>query len=58
LTRTGLAGARDDHGQVVVEYTILLALVAAGAVAALVALGPRLLDVYRYQQALLTLPVP
>lgn len=53
-----MAEPSDDQGHVLVESTILLALVAAGAVAALVALGPRLLEVYRYQQTLLTLPVP
>lgn len=48
----------NDDGHIIVEYAILLVLVVAGTVATLVALGPRVLDLYRYQRALLMLPVP
>lgn len=49
---------RDERGSVLVEYTIVLCLVAVGAVGALAACGVLLLRFFIYQQALLLLPFP
>ena len=48
----------DTAGSVFVEYVVVLSLVSVGAVAALVALGAPLLNLYLYQQAVLLLPFP
>ena len=40
------------------EYGIVLSLVSVGAVCALVRVGVLLLQLFRYQQALLVLPFP
>ena len=48
----------DSRGTVMVEYVIVLCLVAVGASVAIIALGTLLLELVRYQQALLVLPFP
>jgi Flp pilus assembly pilin Flp len=48
----------DSRGTVMVEYVIVLCLVAVGAAVAIIALGTLLLELFRYQQALLVLPFP
>ena len=48
----------DEQGTVFVEYVVVLALVAMAAVGAMIALGPRLLGLFHYQQALLLSPIP
>jgi hypothetical protein len=48
----------DQRGVVTVEYVIALSLVSVGASLAVIALGGVLLDLFRYQQALLVLPFP
>jgi hypothetical protein len=48
----------DQRGAVTVEYVIVLSLVSAGAATATIALGSVLLALFRYQQALLLLPIP
>jgi len=48
----------DDRGTVMVEYVMVLALVAAGCVAALVVASRSLLDLFLFQQALVLLPFP
>lgn len=47
-----------QHGSIFIEYTVLLTLVSIGALGAIVALGPLLLGLFHYQQAVLLLPVP
>lgn len=53
----GSLGA-DTRGSVTVEYTVLLVLVALGAAAALVAIGPLLARMFWAQQVWLSLAVP
>ena len=48
----------DERGAVMVEYVVVLTLVALGAVGAVIGLGPALLALFRYQQALLLSPIP
>jgi Flp pilus assembly pilin Flp len=48
----------DERGGVMVEYSIVLSLVSVGAVLALIRAGVLLLQLFRYQQALLLLPFP
>ncbi len=48
----------DTTGSVTVEYVVVLSLVSVAAVAALVALGLPLLNLYLYQQVVLLLPFP
>ena len=48
----------DSHGTVTVEYVIVLCLVSVGASVAIIALGTLLLELFRYQHALLVLPFP
>jgi Flp pilus assembly pilin Flp len=48
----------DERGGVMLEYGIVLSLVSIGAVLALVRAGVLLLQLFRYQQALLLLPFP
>jgi Flp pilus assembly pilin Flp len=55
MTRAAL---RDLRGAATVEYVIVLVLVSAGAALALVGLGALLLELFRFQQALLLLPFP
>ncbi len=50
--------ANDLRGSVTVEYTVLLVLVALGAGAAVVALGPPLARMFLAQQTWLSLGVP
>lgn len=50
--------AHDDRGTVLVEYVVVLTLVAVLAVGAVVALGPMLLGLFQYQHGLLLLPFP
>jgi Flp pilus assembly pilin Flp len=49
---------RDTRGTVMVEYVIVLALVSVGASLALIGLGTELLQLFRYQEAVLLLPFP
>jgi len=49
---------RDRRGTVMVEYVIVLALVSVGASLALIGLGSKLLQLFRYQEAVLLLPFP
>jgi len=48
----------DERGSVFVEYLVVLTLVVLGAVAALVAIGPLLLALYRMHEAVLLAPIP
>jgi hypothetical protein len=48
----------DARGTVTVEYVIVLSLVSVGASIAIMGLGTLLLELFRYQQALLVLPFP
>jgi Flp pilus assembly pilin Flp len=50
--------ARDARGAVMLEYALLLALVAVGLCAALLAGGHALLRAFLYQQAVLVVPFP
>jgi Flp pilus assembly pilin Flp len=50
--------ARDVRGTVMVEYALLLVLVALGLTAALIVCGRLLLRLFLYQQALVLLPFP
>jgi Flp pilus assembly pilin Flp len=49
---------RDQRGAVFVEYAIVLSLLSLGASLAVIALGSRLLELYRAQQAILLTPMP
>lgn len=51
-------GQGRDEGSVVVEYVLVLALVAIGCATALVGLGPPLLALLWFQRAWLLLPFP
>jgi len=53
-----VACLRDTRGAATVEYVIVLALASAGASFAVIALGSRLLDLFRFQHALLLSPLP
>jgi Flp pilus assembly pilin Flp len=53
-----LAVLRDARGVATVEYVIVLALVSTGASLAVIALGSLLLDLFRFQHALLLSPLP
>jgi Flp pilus assembly pilin Flp len=48
----------DQRGGVMLEYGIVLSLVSVAAVLALIRAGVLLLQLFRYQQALLLLPFP
>ena len=48
----------DDQGAVFAEYLVVLTVVSLGVVVALVALGVPLLNLFYYQQAVLSLPFP
>jgi hypothetical protein len=48
----------DRRGVVTVEYVIVLCLCALAASLAVIALGTLLLELFRYQRALLLLPFP
>lgn len=48
----------DSRATVTVEYVIALWLVSVGASLAIIGLGTLLLELFRYQQALLVLPFP
>jgi Flp pilus assembly pilin Flp len=52
------AALRDERGAATVEYVIVLALVSAGASLAVIALGSLLLDLFRFQQAVVLSPFP
>jgi Flp pilus assembly pilin Flp len=52
------AALRDARGVATVEYVIVLALVSVGASLSVIALGARLVELFRFQQALLLLPFP
>lgn len=49
---------RAVRGAATLEYVIVLALVSVGASLSVLALGGLLLDLFRFQQALLLLPFP
>lgn len=49
---------RDQVGAVYVEYVLLTVLVTLGGAAAVVGLGVPLLNLFRYVEALILLPVP
>ena len=51
-------GAFDERGSVMVEYTVLLSVVAVGLCLALAALGVPLVRMYLSQQTWLLLPFP
>ena len=48
----------DRRGVVTVEYVIVLSLCSLVAALAVIALGALLLELFRYQRALLVLPFP
>lgn len=52
------SNAFDDSGSIMVEYTVLLCLVAVGCSLAVVALGAPLVRLYMAQQVWLMLAVP
>jgi Flp pilus assembly pilin Flp len=58
LARAARALARDAQGAASVEYVIALCLVCLGATLAIVALGPRLLELYLHQRSILLSPIP
>ena len=49
---------RDHRGAVFVEYAVVLWLLSLGASLAVIALGSLLLDLFRFQHALLLSPMP
>lgn len=50
---------RDDaRGTASVEYVIVLSLVSVGAALAVIALGPRLLELFTLQRSILLSPIP
>ena len=58
LLAFGAQLARDPRGAVLMEYTLLLSLVALGTIAALIACGSALLRLFLYQEAIVSLPFP
>lgn len=56
--RARCAWLADRRGVVTVEYVIVLCLCALAASLAIIALGTLLLELFRYQRALLILPFP
>jgi hypothetical protein len=59
LAGTELEGLRrDTRGVVFVEYVALLLLVTIIGVGAVLALGVPLVNLFRYQQLILSLPIP
>lgn len=52
------AALRDARGAASVEYVIALALVSLGASLAVIAAGALLLELFRFQRAVLLLPFP
>lgn len=48
----------DTAGSVMVEYTVLVALIAVGAAAAIYAIGPSLVARYQFMKMLIGLPFP
>jgi Flp pilus assembly pilin Flp len=48
----------DNRGSIMVEYTVLLTLVAIGLALAMVSLGVPLVQMYLNQRTVLLLPVP
>lgn len=53
-----LAALASTRGAVFVEYVALLLLVTIGGAAAVLALGVPLINLFRYQQIVLSLPIP
>jgi Flp pilus assembly pilin Flp len=49
---------RDTRGIASVEYVIVLSLVSVGAALAVIALGPRLLELFLLQRSILLSPIP
>ena len=49
---------RDTCGAASVEYAIVLSLVSVGAALAVIALGPRLLELFLFQRSILLSPIP
>jgi hypothetical protein len=58
LAHAAQALAGDDRGAASVEYVTALCLVCLGAALAVAALGPRLLELFLQQRAILLSPVP
>ncbi len=48
----------DTAGSVMVEYTVLVALIAVGAAATIFAIGPSLVGRYQFMKMLIGLPFP
>jgi len=48
----------DERGTVFAEYVTLLVFISVGCVAATIALGVPLTDLYLFQRAILLLPIP
>lgn len=55
---TGHGGLAGTRGAVFVEYVALLLLVSIGGATAVLSIGIPLVTLYRYQQLLLSLPIP
>jgi Flp pilus assembly pilin Flp len=53
-----LRAVHDDRGAIVVEYTVVLVLVALGSVAAMIAIGVPLVGMYLTHRTWLLLPFP
>ena len=49
---------RDSRGTASVEYVLVLSLVSLGAALAVIALGPRLLELFLFQRSILLSPIP
>jgi len=54
----GSEDLRSTRGVVFVEYVALLLLVTVGGAAAVLAVGAPLVTLFRYQQLILSLPIP
>ena len=52
------SGAHDDRGAIMIEYTVILVLVALGLVAAMIAIGVPLVGMYLTCRTWLLLPFP
>lgn len=58
MTFRFFSSLKGDQGTVFVEYVVILTVVSLGASVALISLGVPLLNLFSYQQTVLSLPFP
>ncbi len=58
MSASSFALLRDTRGTASVEYVLVLSLVSVGAALAVIALGPRLLELFLFQRSILLSPIP